>query len=470
MNIKYQRNTPPPRAYSADGRARLGGGVLMKFIIPSPVKSVLFLLFSVCFLAVPVQSQSTATPTPDPTSTPFPNAKLVNPSTAPWVDDCGLPLRWSEFDSSATHRTFNMTRDCVFTSYPSGQEALPMLHFVYLGGTFTINGNGHSIIGPPNRTLFVVGGAHPTLGNHPVEAPTVILNLNNVTIRQTGGESSRVPVIVRGARLNATNVIFRDNQGQTTLSVWDKGKAYLTNVQFLNNRKTHGEAWRGCAISAHDGAATQSTLSSTLVSINGGVFRRNSGCFIVVGGYQFTLELAGNIAFEDNTETTIREAVEARHNHGIFNILGLAGVTTNTANITSAFNLVPWRPPKKEEATPAPTSTPRPQIAATHVALQAETGATFSTTFGLDSGVHFRQLDGAGIGVQSIIDAGFLEAFDVYGYVEQGVEVCFPQIGRVVFLDANTSPRAIVPLESTIVNGQTCVSINSPGSLVLLPN
>ena len=117
-----------------------------------------------------------------------------------------------------------------------------------------------------------------------------------------------------------------------------------------------------------------------------------------------------------------------------------------------------------------PTSTPRPQIAATHVALQAATGATFGATFGLDSGVHFRQLDGAGIGVQSIIDAGYLEAFDVWGYVEQGVEVCFSQVGRVIFLDARTSPRAIVPLTSTVVNGQTCVSINSPGSLVLLPN
>ena len=117
-----------------------------------------------------------------------------------------------------------------------------------------------------------------------------------------------------------------------------------------------------------------------------------------------------------------------------------------------------------------PTPTATPQIAATHVALQASTGATFRATFGMDSGVHFRQLDGAGIGIQSIIDAGFLEAFDVYGYVEQGVEVCFPQIGRVIFLDANTSPRAIVSLPSIIVNGQTCVSINSPGSLVLLPN
>ena len=50
-----------------------------------------------------------------------------------------------------------------------------------------------------------------------------------------------------------------------------------------------------------------------------------------------------------------------------------------------------------------------------------------------------------------------------------GVEICFPHIGRVIFLDAAAIPRAITPLASTIVNGQTCVSINRAGSLVLLP-
>ena len=94
---------------------------------------------------------------------------------------------------------------------------------------------------------------------------------------------------------------------------------------------------------------------------------------------------------------------------------------------------------------------------------------TFEAAYGLDSGVHFRQLDGGGIGVQSIIDAGPLAALDVYGYVEQGVEVCFPQIGRVVFLDARTMPRAITSLPATARDGMTCVYLNSPGSLVLLP-
>ena len=372
-----------------------------------------------------------------------------------------------------------MTSDCVFPAGPEGQEALPRLSFIYGSGAFTINGNGYSIIGPPNRAFLIVGGAHPTgtNGDHPAgEAPTVTLNLNDVTIRGTGGINGRTTVIVQGARFNANNVTFRDNVGQTILSVRDSGKAHLTNVRFLNNRKTYGEAFWGSTIFVRDdNVASINDLSDTRVEINGGVFERNAGSpWAVVSGYQANLTLTGNIIFRNNAASTIREALPVNSDYRIFEpFTGLATyqgvVDISAATITSIFNLVPWRPKKKEEPTPAPTSTPRPQIAATHVALQAATGATFSAAFGLDSGVHFRQLDGAGIGVQSIIDAGFLEAFDVYGYVEQGVDVCFPQVGRVVFLDANTSPRAIVPLQANIVNGQTCVSINSPGSLVLLP-
>ena len=125
---------------------------------------------------------------------------------------------------------------------------------------------------------------------------------------------------------------------------------------------------------------------------------------------------------------------------------------------------------KKEDVRPTLTATARPRYAASYTALQTETGMTFEATYGLDSGVHFRQLDGAGIGIQSIIDAGYLAALDVYGYVEQGVEVCFPQIGRVIFLDARTIPRAITTLPATVRDGMTCVYLDSPGSLVLLPS
>ena len=366
---------------------------------------------------------------------------------------CGLPVSWAQFNSSATVTEFNMTADCTVTSDMVGGSYL-----WFESQAFTINGNGYSIIGPPNQaTIYAFSGA--------------TLNLNDVIIRQNT-HAGNTAVNVFGARLNARNVIFRDNAGDGgPLSALANGQVYLENVQFLNNRKTGTSTGVGSAINVAG--------NNVLVSVTNGIFRGNAGRPYVIGGdaaYTGTsVQLQGCVTFQNNIDTGSTPA----SSYG-----GPATITDSNTGACPAAGFSYWlsltpaptsearNQPKKKEKLPTATATatPRPQIAATHVALQAATGATFGTTYGLDSGVHFRQLDGAGIGIQSIIDAGYLEAFDVWGYVEQGVEVCFPQIGRVVFLDANTSPRAIVPLASTIVNGQTCVSINSPGSLVLLPN
>ena len=336
---------------------------------------------------------------------------------------CGLPASYADFTSTATVTTFNMTADCVVNTWdvPAGSAFLR-----FSSGEFTINGNGHSIIGPTNGYAITVGNVG------------TVLNLNDVTIRQAGATNDSV-IFVNAGRLNARNVIFRDNNVLLVLYLSTDGQAYLENAQFLNNR---GVSNSKVILLSTNGA---------LLSITNGIFQGNTG-------FEHLIDAAGTVQ--------LRGCITRAD--------GLGDDPDSIITDTSAGECPPgFRTPKKkkkEVPTAAPTSTPRPQIAATHVALQAATGATFRTAFGLDSGVHFRQLDGAGIGVQSIIDAGYLEAFDVYGYVEQGVEVCFPQVGRVVFLDANTSPRSIVALDSTVVNGQTCVSINSPGSLVLLPN
>ena len=317
-----------------------------------------------------------------------------------------------------------MTADCVINSWDV-QAGSAFLQFS--SGEFTINGNGHSIIGPTNGYAITVSNAG------------TVLNLNDVTIRQAGAVNDSV-ILVSAGRLNGRNVIFRDNNVLLVLYLSADGQAYFENVQFLNNRGV-----------SNSKVILLSTIDA-LLSITNGIFQGNTG-------FEYLIDATGAVQ--------LRGCITRADGLG-------DDQSDGTITDTSAGECPPgFRVPKKkkkEVPTAAPTSTPRPQIAATHVALQAATGATFRTAFGLDSGVHFRQLDGAGIGIQSIIDAGYLEAFDVYGYVEQGVEVCFPQIGRVIFLDARTMPRAIVPLESTVVNGQTCVSINSPGSLVLMPN
>ena len=361
------------------------------------------------FLAIPVQSQ-----TPP---------RLTNPTS---VSACGLPTTWAQFNDSATVTTFNMTADCTFSS-GNVQNNLAFLYFT--AGEFTINGNGHSIIGPTNGYAIYVDNAG------------TVLNLNDVTIRQAGN-SIVSSIQARNGRINARNIIFRDSTANIIVVVSGAGQIHLENVQFLSNRGAGGSPQV-----VHAGGY------GSLIHITNSIFQGNTGFESMI---------------DSLTAVQLHGCITLANNEGSRYSARSTGITD------SAPGKCPpgFRPPKKkkkEVPTAAPTSTPRPQIAATHVALQAATGATFRTSYGLDSGVHFRQLDGAGIGVQSIIDAGPLEALDVYGYVEQGVEVCFPQVGRVLFLDARTMPRAIVPLDATVRAGMTCVFLDSPGSLVLMP-
>ena len=79
------------------------------------------------------------------------------------------------------------------------------------------------------------------------------------------------------------------------------------------------------------------------------------------------------------------------------------------------------------------------------------------------------RLGAAGIGVQSIIDGGFLDAVDVWSLVSEGVEVCFHDTGDFIFLDAANAPRTLSRLEGYLSDGMTCAEVFRPGSIVLIP-
>ena len=88
---------------------------------------------------------------------------------------------------------------------------------------------------------------------------------------------------------------------------------------------------------------------------------------------------------------------------------------------------------------------------------------------GLDSGVQFRRVDRHAIGDQSLLRSGFIDAIDVYGWAEQGVGVCFPGAGSLLFLDAAFSPRAVRSRwMATGKDGMTCADFDRPGTLLLL--
>ncbi len=119
---------------------------------------------------------------------------------------------------------------------------------------------------------------------------------------------------------------------------------------------------------------------------------------------------------------------------------------------------------------PAPIATaiPAPSQPDTCIALTGTT-ATVSARYGLNSGLQCQQVGAAGIGNADLVQSGFIDAVDVYGYVEQGVEICFAQQGNIVFLDASSAPRMPAPVDYYAQVGKTCAALDRPGTVVLVP-
>ncbi|MCY3866370.1 MAG: fibronectin type III domain-containing protein, partial [Chloroflexi bacterium] len=123
------------------------------------------------------------------------------------------------------------------------------------------------------------------------------------------------------------------------------------------------------------------------------------------------------------------------------------------------------RPPAKSKrepkATPIPaTPTPIPQTLR-HLPPEIQVNNWVD-------GAQGRRVGAAGVGRADLIAQGLLDAIDIWSNVTPGVEVCFAQHGRVVFLDAAYAPRKLSDLPSYQRDGMTCATIDRAGTVVLL--
>ena len=107
----------------------------------------------------------------------------------------------------------------------------------------------------------------------------------------------------------------------------------------------------------------------------------------------------------------------------------------------------------------------KPEIRASKLPLGS---VTVKAELGLNSGIQFQRFDHYAVGVKSVVDRGILDVVDVWGQAAQNFEVCFPQAGAIVFLDASTSPRSLVEVESFARDGYTCGAMNRAGTMVLV--
>ena len=72
------------------------------------------------------------------------------------------------------------------------------------------------------------------------------------------------------------------------------------------------------------------------------------------------------------------------------------------------------------------------------------------------------------IGKTDLTQRGFIDAVDVWSYVNGGLEVCFRNSGWLVFLDATYLQRKVMELEHYHRDGMTCGTIDRIGTVVLL--
>jgi hypothetical protein len=114
----------------------------------------------------------------------------------------------------------------------------------------------------------------------------------------------------------------------------------------------------------------------------------------------------------------------------------------------------------------------RPSIRAEIPAGALASGAIFCRSL-----VENRQFIGtaaAQIGVQSVLDAGVIQAADVFvpdatsaPTFGSAVKVCLQGDGNFIFLSAQQTPRQPAALQTTSEGGYTCAFITSPGTAVL---
>ncbi len=89
--------------------------------------------------------------------------------------------------------------------------------------------------------------------------------------------------------------------------------------------------------------------------------------------------------------------------------------------------------------------------------------------FGDAMSVNCRDVGPAGIGVQSVIDAGVISAIDIWSSMAVDVEVCSSIAGSITVLDAASSPRMAMMPAMYSRDNLSCVHLSGAGTVVLAP-
>ena len=107
-------------------------------------------------------------------------------------------------------------------------------------------------------------------------------------------------------------------------------------------------------------------------------------------------------------------------------------------------------------------ATPIPSLCASLPGHYKVLGYTYSS--------HCKLADHLGIGNQMLVNNGAIDAVDIFGWVARPLTMCFQRpSGMIVLLDAATSPRTLVPLQTWTEDGWICATVDRNGTAVLMP-
>ncbi len=129
----------------------------------------------------------------------------------------------------------------------------------------------------------------------------------------------------------------------------------------------------------------------------------------------------------------------------------------------------------EEPGTPVPTPTLTPTPTPTLMPSTCLSLPESIVVAGFNNSTQCQRLDAGGIGVPAIIDAGFIDAVDIWSYVTPGIQVCFRQSGgSFLFLDAADIPRTASELSLSYrieddISEMICTQIDRAGSVILIP-
>ena len=358
------------------------------------------------------------------------NADLPNPP--PPVNDCGLPLQGLLQSST----TYSLTADCQLTGSL----------YIRKGLTVNIQGNGYTIKCASGRR-----GIH-SAGNTTITAVvfdgcdsfSIVAHLRSkLVVRRCTFKNQKRPLRIIDAAVTLDQVLFEDNDvgtygGGSALLVLRSASVTIRNSIFRNNSGSSGTGVIFLAAPHnHSGVITKPAVTLTgSISFDG----NSAADHFINGGDQGTVM--------DNRDSAACDCKIGAPPPGTFP--------------------PPPPAPRADEPTPKaaePAMTPSPICTG---ALLAAQGYKLQAQYGLCSGVQFQRVDSGGIGIQSVIDQGFLDAIDIWAYANQNYEVCFPQPGRILFLDSASSPRQPSRIQHWSEGNYTCAQASRAGTMALL--